>query len=95
VDLLHFFLRKISHAVAYGSLFFLWFRAFWGYLNYPFWRASLWSLALCLAVAGLDESHQSFFTCRSSSIWDVALDMGGALLSALITSIFWIPQGRP
>jgi VanZ family protein len=92
VELLHYFLRKTGHAVAYGFLYFLWFRAFWRYQGYPFWRAFLWSLALCLAVAGLDEGHQSLFTCRSSSIRDVALDMGGASLSALITSIIWIPQ---
>jgi VanZ family protein len=94
IDFLNYFLRKTGHAVAYGSLYFLWFRAFRGYLGYPFWRAFLWSLALCLVVAGLDEIHQSLFSCRTSSIRDVALDMGGASLSALITSIFWTPRVR-
>jgi VanZ family protein len=94
VNLLHFILRKIGHAVAYGSLYFLWFRAFRGYLDYPFGRAFFCSLALCLAVSGLDEGHQSFLTSRGGSIRDVALDMGGALLSGLITSIFWTPQVR-
>jgi VanZ family protein len=95
VNFFHYFLRKTGHAVAYGSLYFLWFRAFRGYQGYPVWRASLWSLFLCLVVASLDESHQSLFTSRTGNIHDVALDMGGASISAFITSIFWTPQVRP
>lgn len=95
VDLLHSFLRKTGHAVAYGFLYFLWFRALKGYLHYPGGRACLWSLALCLTVAVLDEGHQSLLTSRSGSIGDVTLDLGGAFLAALITWLFWILPVRP
>ncbi len=94
--IVHFYFRKIvGHAANYGFLYFLWFRAFRGSRGYPPGRAFLWSLGLCLTLALLDEGHQGLIVSRSGSLRDVALDMGGAALSALLTAIFWTPRMGP
>jgi VanZ family protein len=79
----HFFIRKCAHFSEYALL------AFWSILalskssnaslrNYRFWIA----VAIVLAVASLDEFNQSFEASRTSSIWDVGLDIvGGASMS--------------
>ena len=55
IDLINFCLRKTGHALAYGCMYFLWFRAFRGYAGYGSWRACLWSLGFCLIFASADE----------------------------------------
>ena len=79
----HFFIRKCAHFTEYALL------AFWSVLslgkssnaslrNYRF----LIAVAIVLVVASLDESNQSFEASRTSSIWDVGLDIvGGASMS--------------
>jgi VanZ family protein len=92
-DLIHFYFRKtLGHFGNYAFVYFLWFRAFRGQMGYQLGRAVLCSLGLCLSLALLDEGHQALFSSRGSSLRDVALDLGGALTAALITSIFWIPR---
>jgi VanZ family protein len=92
---LHFFIRKaVGHFGNYAFLFFLWFRAFRSNPDRRSWRVYLFSLALCLIPALLDEGHQAFFASRGSSLRDVALDMSGATLAALITRFVWTPRFR-
>jgi hypothetical protein len=80
------YFRKAGHILAYGGLYFLWFRA-WLWRLSPRRRAAiLWSLALCLLTALTDEGHQSFFTSRTGCLSDVALDFGAAALAALAFS---------
>ena len=93
--LIHFYLRKaVGHVGNYGFLYFLWFRAFRTDLGYRGGRAFLWSLGLCLAMALLDEGHQSLLTSRTGSLRDVGLDLAGSSGAALI---LWFsgPPGQP
>ncbi|MGC2433830.1 MAG: VanZ family protein [Desulfobaccales bacterium] len=88
-DLLHLYLRKgVGHVFDYGFLYFLWFRAFRGGLGYRGGRAFLCSLGPCLAVALLDEGHQSLLASRSGSLSDVGLDLAAPCGAALILTIF-------
>jgi VanZ family protein len=91
---LNFYARKTGHVLAYGSMYFLWFRAFRAQAHYGPWRAALWSLGICLGYASLDEGRQWFFASRGASIYDVILDMSGASVAALITAAMWTP-GSP
>jgi VanZ family protein len=80
-DLTHFVIRKLAHLTEYGILGFLWFRAWRG--TRAGWSI-LWArraLAFCLAVAALDEFHQSFVPSRTSSPRDVAIDCVGVLVA--------------
>jgi len=88
IDLIHWYLRKLGHLTAYGILFFLWFRALRGHFQAmrP-WSSVLWALAICLLVSCLDEGHQAWYLSRGGSPRDLALDMVGALLSAVVISI--------
>ena len=88
---INYFMRKIGHALAYGFMYFLWFRAFRKHADYGSWRACFWSLGFCLLFASLDEGCQWFYYTRGSSIRDVILDMSGASLAALITAAVWRP----
>jgi VanZ family protein len=88
---INFYVRKTGHVLAYGSMYFLWFRAFRAQAHYGPWRACLWSLGFCLFYASMDEGHQWFYATRGASIRDVMLDMAGAGLSALIAAAVWRP----
>jgi VanZ family protein len=94
--LVHFYVRKIiGHGGGYGVLYFLWFRAFQADLGYRPGRAFLYSLGLCFGLSLLDEGHQTMFTSRSGSLWDVALDLAGATVTALLARVFWTPRIGP
>jgi VanZ family protein len=91
----HYLVRKtIGHFGNYAFLFFLWFRAFRSNQNHRPGRVYLWSLVLCLILALLDEGHQAMFSSRGSSLKDVALDMSGATVAALITRFVRTPRFR-
>jgi VanZ family protein len=92
LKMINFYMRKTGHFLAYGAMYFLWFRAFRGHADYGPWRACLWSLGFCLLFASMDEGHQWFFSSRGPSLWDVMLDMSGASLAALITPAVWRPR---
>jgi VanZ family protein len=89
IDRINFFLRKTGHVLAYGCMYFLWFRAFREQAHYGRWRACLWSLGLCLLYSSTDEGRQWFHASRGASIWDVMLDMSGASLAALLAAAVW------
>lgn len=94
INLVNFYLRKTGHALAYGLMYFLWFRAFRGHLGTAPGRAFLYALGLCLLVSVTDEGHQSFTRFRGGSGYDVLLDLSGASLAALITFAVWTPRPR-
>jgi len=85
--LIHIFVRKAAHFSVYGTL---------SLSAYYSWRATLprrvrwtftWSglaLLLTLMAAALDELHQSFVPSRGPSIYDVLLDMMGALFVQIL-----------
>jgi len=78
--------------MAYGFMGVLWFRAFRGHASYGSWSACFWSLGFCLLFASMDEGRQWFFPSREASIWDVLLDMSGAVLAVLVTAAVWRPR---
>ena len=92
LKMINFYVRKTGHVLAYGLMYFLWFRAFRGHADYGPWRACLWSLGFCLFYSSIDEGRQWFYPSRGASIRDVILDMSGASLAALITAAVWRPR---
>jgi VanZ family protein len=91
---INFYVRKTGHVLAYALMYSLWFRAFRAQAHYGLWRASLWSLGLCLFYASMDEGRQWYYTSRGGSIRDVMLDMSGASLAALIAGAAWTPGSK-
>lgn len=76
-------LRKIGHFVAYAILFAAYVRAWRWHMGLSRMRAIISALAICLLVSVGDETRQAFFTSRTGSPRDVALDMSGALTAAI------------
>lgn len=95
LNLINLYVRKTGHAVAYGLMYFLWFRAFLGHAGYGPRRACLWSLGVCLFFASMDEWRQLFSSSRGASVYDVILDMSGTGLAALISGAVWTPGSKP
>jgi VanZ family protein len=87
-------LRKGGHLFGYGILFSLWFRALRGRQVYGRGKSVAWSLAVCLAVALVDEGHQCLVSSRTGSFPDVALDLAGATLGAVLTRRRWSSRSR-
>jgi VanZ family protein len=93
-DLIHLALRKTGHALGFGVLGLLLWRAF----RRTFPGAPLMANA-ALAIAGvflagaLDEWHQSFSDLRGASFSDVMLDTSGAL--ALVSVALMLALRRP
>lgn len=80
------YLRKAGHILAYGTLYYAWFRAWLWRLSPRRGAPTLVALALCLLVALLDEGHQALFPSRTGCLSDVALDFSAAALAALAFS---------
>ncbi|HZE20722.1 MAG TPA: VanZ family protein, partial [Desulfobaccales bacterium] len=66
LKIINHYVRKSGHVMAYGLMYFLWFRAFRSHGGYRPWGACLWSLGLCLWVSSMDEGRQSFYSSRGS-----------------------------
>jgi VanZ family protein len=91
---IHLGLRKLAHFFVYAVLALLWFRVL--RQESPEWRRrwALVALAVCLGVALMDETVQSFMPSRGASALDVGLDMLGA--SAAMASVFFrLRRKRP
>jgi len=66
--------RKLIHAATYGTLWFLWWRAFdYGHPG-P-------AVAITLLYAVSDEFHQTFVEGRHGSPLDVAIDAAGVMIA--------------
>jgi VanZ family protein len=91
LNIINFYVRKTGHVLAYGLMYFLWFRACRAQAHCGPWGARLWSLGFCLFVSSMDEGRQWFYAYRGASVYDVLLDMSGAGLVAMITSTVWPP----
>ena len=89
VQTVHAFVRKSAHVTEYGILAALASRAVLslstGLLSRYWW---LVAILLVAAVASLDEFNQSFNAARTSSPWDVLLDISGGTLAVFIISLF-------
>lgn len=97
----HHVIRKCGHFLGYGLVALTWLRAWWMTLpKSGFLKDAVLALLGTALVAASDEFHQSFLPNRTSSVWDVLLDCGGAIVMQLvvflvlrITSRTW--QARP
>ncbi len=89
IDVLHALTRKAGHVTEYGIFAALWYRAFRrGLLWSP--RASVaGALLAALALASLDEAHQSVLPMRTASAGDVAIDMAGAVAAVAVAWVGW------
>ena len=90
---IQFWIRKTAHVTEYALLGWLAFRAvsLSLALESTLARVATLALALALAVSVTDEFHQSFLPERTSSPWDVAIDLSGALLA--IGVAWWWQRG--
>jgi VanZ family protein len=74
----HMVLRKLAHLAEYAVLALLWFRALLQGTGRTL-RAAAWiALAICLACALVDETHQATIPTRSGSVRDFLVDVSGA-----------------
>jgi VanZ family protein len=80
----HFFIRKCAHFTEYAVLAFWATRAL-ARSSYRSLRNSrhLLAVVIVLTVASLDEFNQSFEPSRTSTIWDVGLDLLGGTTMAI------------
>ena len=85
LTLYHGYIRKFAHFAEYAVLAFLAFRAF-----DPFKHKYAIALALAALIAVIDEFNQSLNPSRTSSPWDVALDIAGAASAILVLAVLAI-----
>lgn len=94
-EYIHFTTRKLAHVTEYGILGLLVFRAWRREHRGQFCAA--WvrqALAIVMAVAAIDEFHQSFVPSRGSSSWDALLDTLGAALFLAVTYLLWTRKAK-
>ena len=92
VRLAHLMVRKLAHITEYAMLAVSWFAALVGNPERTPRRAAWLALAVCLACAVLDETHQAFLPTRTASPLDVMLD-GVAALLALVAARSYTESG--
>ncbi len=83
--LAHAFIRKTAHFVEYAVLALFAARAFSNSsvnILSRYW--ALFSFALVILIAVIDESNQSLDASRTGSAWDALLDTSGGLSAILI-----------
>ncbi len=86
----HNTLRKMAHAFEYFVLCILIFNALWHTVSKQKVKSSVISLSSCLVYAISDEIHQIFIPGRAGRVFDVCVDMSGAVLGLLVCIIFLI-----
>lgn len=90
-NIVHHYIRKTGHFTGYGLASLAFFHGWRTTLSVAgrtlqsVWRRSAVFAILCtLVLASADEFHQSFLAGRTSSPYDVCIDVGGAILMQLI-----------
>lgn len=84
----HAIVRKTAHFTEYAILAFLAIRSFSTSASvFVRQRRYIFALVIVIAAASLDEFNQSFEASRTSSIWDVLLDIFGGVTVLLI--VIW------
>ena len=87
VSRLHALARKMGHFLIPAVAYFL-------LVIGPLRNRRYTALALCAVFAVLDETLQAFTPARTASIYDVALDMSGALFSFFVYSALTMGRRR-
>ena len=85
----HGYIRKFAHFAEYGVLGFLAFRVFVNSQR----SGIIATLILVLTVAATDEVKQSFDPTRTSSPWDVLIDLTGGAVGAFL-SLVWLKSRK-
>ena len=85
LTLYHGYIRKFAHFAEYAVLAALAFRALT-----PFKHKYALALGFAALIAAADEFNQSLNPSRTSSPWDVALDIVGAAFAILIFTVLAI-----
>jgi hypothetical protein len=67
---------KLAHAIVFGVLTWLLYRAFGA-------RGAVFAVAVALCVGGADELHQHFLVGRTADVADFLADGFGAILTAV------------
>jgi VanZ family protein len=83
IELFHLVVRKLGHLTEYALLAALWFRALYAGRRLASTPSALAALAISLAWAIADETHQSFVPSRTASVLDVLFDATGAALATV------------
>lgn len=90
--LLHLRIRKTAHVVEYGILALLALQAVWLSVKSALARIVLMSLVLVAIVATLDETGQAYSSSRTGSVYDVLLDLSGAVVALAL--VLWLRRIR-
>ena len=87
---IHFIVRKLAHISEYAILAMLLWRAVYSGTNLrakmSFLFVAVWLICGIFAVS--DEFHQTFVASRTATSSDVAIDLCGAFIGLIISSIF-------
>ena len=75
---------KIAHMAAFGILGFLLIRSFARGERRRSLGAGLLVILAVAAYGGLDEFHQMYVPGRDASLWDLAADITGGVLSVAL-----------
>lgn len=86
-------IRKTAHVVEYAILALLSIHALWLSWRKPLRLTSLYSAGIVTVVAIADEVHQGLTSERTSSGWDVLLDIAGGV--AAIAGVWLLRRLRP
>lgn len=97
----HHYIRKTGHFVGYGLVslgFFEGWRATFSRKarshGWIFALAAPLALVSTLALASLDEWHQSFLPGRTSAVGDVGIDFSGAVVAHLLLLVVLVIMWR-
>ena len=86
---IHAVVRKTAHFTEYAILAFFAVRAFSTSASvFIRQRSYIFTLVLVIMIASLDEFNQSFEPSRTSSFWDVLLDISGGLVMIAALVLF-------
>jgi len=83
ITLYHGYIRKCAHFTEYSILALLAWRAF-TYFESTILRKLFAPVAFVVVIACLDEFNQSFSPSRTSSVWDVLLDIFGGVFTTVL-----------
>lgn len=98
----HLILRKLGHFCGYGTLSLLFCRAWYlslfgvwrGWLRRLRYEAAGLAVSCTFVIACMDEWHQRYLAGRTSSIYDVFIDTGGAMLFNVILLVVMARRPR-
>jgi VanZ family protein len=94
LEFAHACVRKTAHFTEYGILALLGIRALFTATGMLFRFRWVLPVLVVTAVASLDEFNQSFEPSRTSSVWDVMLDISGGVFASLAWYGAWRLRSR-